>query len=142
MGTNFIGAYNITNAFANYIRENKFSNIGAIIEIGSTSAWHGQTGSEIYAASKSALQRMASVQAAKFAKEKLIHLNTIVCGSIPTELLMQAPSGIEKLTNQTPTGRLTTPEEVGEIAYFLIKNRCLNIVGAEIQIDGGRILSL
>lgn len=140
--TNVLGTYYMTNAFAEYRRERNFKDIGAVVNIGSTTGMHGPTGSEIYAASKSAMHRLISVQAAKYAKENLLHINTIAPGPVPTELLLSVPAsqGIDKLTTQTPAGRLTKPEEVAELAYFLIKNRKLNIVGAEISIDGGRIL--
>ncbi|MBI2631878.1 SDR family oxidoreductase [Candidatus Pacearchaeota archaeon] len=140
--SNVLGTHYMTNAFAEYRRAGNFIDIGAVVNIGSTTGMHGPTGSEIYAASKSAMHRLISVQAYKFAKENILHINTIAPGPVPTELLLSVPAsqGIDKMTAQTPTGRLTKPEEIAVLAYFLIKNRNLNIVGAEISIDGGRIL--
>jgi NAD(P)-dependent dehydrogenase (short-subunit alcohol dehydrogenase family) len=37
----------------------------------------------------------------------------------------------------TPTGRVTTPDEVAELILFLASRRVFNLTGAEIVLDGG-----
>lgn len=138
--TNVIGPYVMTQAFGEYRRQGGFSGMGAVVTIGSTSAWHGPTGSAIYAASKAGVQRLMQVLAMQYAREKLLHCNTIVCGPVVTELLQRSPQGVPSYEAQTPTGRLTTPEEVAAMARWLIEQRDTNLVGAEIALDGGRTL--
>ena len=63
----------------------------------------------------------------------------MVCGPVDTELLRQAPAGIETYERETPSGRLTTPDEVAAVVSWLIRSRELNLVGAEFVLDGGRV---
>lgn len=141
--TNVLGTWYMTNAFADYRKDKKLTTVGAVINSGSIAGIHGPTRSEIYAASKSALHRMAEVQAGKYAKEKLLHINTISYGPVETDLLQSiyAPDKIKNFAEQTPTGRLTQLEEVADLVYYLIKNRNFNLVGTNIVFDGGKILS-
>lgn len=140
--TNVIGAITMTNWLAQFLAErpDRHHAPAAVVNIGSTSAWHGPTGTGVYAASKAALHRWADVEAHRYAVLGLLRMNTVVCGPVETELLQQSPNVVPGFIQQTPTGRLTTPEEVGEIVYFLIANRLHNLVGAQIALDGGRIL--
>jgi len=135
--TNFFGACYMTRAFAEFRRTRKQNGMGAVVNIGSTAGLHGPTGSAAYAASKAALHRMMAELAREYAEEGIIHINTIVCGPVDTGALHD--SGKWHREN-TPTKMLTTPGEVARAVEWLIEERNSNIVGAEIQIDGGKIL--
>ncbi len=44
---------------------------------------------------------------------------------------------LRELDAATPTGHVTTPEEVAELVLFLASRRVYNLTGAEIVLDGG-----
>lgn len=132
--TNVLGPSHMTAAFATYRKQHP--GYGAVVNIGSTSANHGPTRSAAYAASKAAMQRAASVEAVFHAMQ--LRINTVVCGPVDTEMLRQAPAGLEMYLRETPSGRLTTLDEVAAMVSWLVHSRELNLVGAEITLDGGR----
>jgi 3-oxoacyl-[acyl-carrier protein] reductase/bacilysin biosynthesis oxidoreductase BacG len=49
---------------------------------------------------------------------------------------------IQDLDKRSPTGHVTTPEEVAELVLFLASRRVYNLTGAEIILDGGSSRSL
>ncbi len=138
--TNVLGPYFMIRSFGEYRRNQELDGIGAVVNISSTSALHGYTGNAIYAASKAALDRLSKVLAVEYAERGLLHINSVVCGPVETEMLNRAPCRTGEYVKQTPTRRLTTPQEAANAVSWLVENRNQNIVGAAITLDGGRIL--
>lgn len=132
--TNVLGPSHMTAAFATYRKQHP--GYGAVVNIGSTSANHGPTGSAAYAASKAAMHREAGILATIHAKQ--LRVNTVVCGPVDTELLRQALIEQDTYVRETPSGRLTTPDEVAAVVSWMVRSRELNLVGTEITLDGGR----
>lgn len=136
---NVLGPYYLMLAFDEYRREAGLNNeVGAIVSISSTSALRGPSGHAIYASSKAAFHRMSTLLAPQFAREKLLNVNMVTPGVIDAGNL--SPKSIERNLAQTPSRKITTPEDTAKVAVWLIENRHLNIVGASINVDGGRIL--
>ena len=73
-----------------------------------------------------------------------IRLNAIAPGPIPTEgafsRLVPDPSWAEERARRIPAGRLGTPEELAELAAFLVSDAADWIRGEVIVIDGGEWL--
>jgi NAD(P)-dependent dehydrogenase (short-subunit alcohol dehydrogenase family) len=46
------------------------------------------------------------------------------------------------ITNNTPTGRFTTPEQVADLVVFLASDRAGNTTGSDYRIDGGLVTTL
>jgi NAD(P)-dependent dehydrogenase (short-subunit alcohol dehydrogenase family) len=46
------------------------------------------------------------------------------------------------ITNNTPTGRFTTPEQVADRVVFLASDRAGNTTGSDYRIDGGLVTTL
>lgn len=135
--TNVFGPYLMTKAFASYRRE-CFPNdgIAAAIFIGSTSGLHGDTGSPLYAASKAGLHRLVSGSLTIYAD--VLRMNVIVCGPIADERVGMDSGALEFHKKNTPTGRLTTSNEVAQVVMFYIQSRDLNMHGSSLQLDGAR----
>lgn len=69
-----------------------------------------------------------------------IHVNTISAGAVDTEALKKFPNRNEILDTalrKTPMGRLTTPEDVADVALFLCSELATMIQGQTIVVDGG-----
>ena len=69
-----------------------------------------------------------------------INVNTISAGAVDTDALKHFPNRDEILgaaMARTPLGRLTTPDDVADVALFLCSNLSSMIQGQVITVDGG-----
>ena len=110
---------------------------GSIINISSVFGIKGGIGQSSYCASKGALDAMTRSAAIELAA-KNIRVNTVAPGFIDTDMT----SGFdEKFREETlakiPMKRFGKPEEVAELAAFLISDRAKYITGQSFVIDGG-----
>lgn len=92
-------------------------------------------------ASKAALEAVTRYLAVELAGDR-IYVNAVSPGLILTDALqhfsaMSDPELINRLTGNTPCGRLVTPDEVAETVAFLCSPASAMICGQVITIDGG-----
>lgn len=93
--------------------------------------------------SKGALDSLFRYYAQELAP-KGIAVNLVCPGMVQTAALDAFPDRdgrIERAVAHTPTGRLTTPDEVGNLVVFMCSDAAAQIVGQTIVIDGGRALT-
>lgn len=89
--------------------------------------------------SKAALESLTRYLAVELAPRG-ITVNTISAGAVATEIWSLIPDGqeiLERVRERTPSGRLLTPEDVAEIAFFLASPQAQMIQGQVIVVDGG-----
>ncbi|MDX1775743.1 MAG: enoyl-[acyl-carrier-protein] reductase FabL [Desulfobulbales bacterium] len=99
-----------------------------------------------------AIENYTAVGASKAALESLvrhlavelgpmgINVNTISAGAVDTEALKKFPNRqdiLDTAISKTPLGRLTTPEDVADVALFLCSDLAAMIQGQTIVVDGG-----
>lgn len=99
-----------------------------------------------------AVENYTAVGASKAALESLvrhlavelgpmgINVNTISAGAVDTEALKKFPNReqiLDGALQRTPLGRLTTPEDVADLALFLCSDLAAMIQGQTIVVDGG-----
>lgn len=115
-----------------------------------------QSGSRVMAVSSlgaiRAIENYTTVGASKAALESLvrhlavelgpkgININTISAGAVDTDALKHFPNRDQILgtaLERTPLGRLTTPDDVADIALFLCSDLSAMIQGQVITVDGG-----
>lgn len=99
-----------------------------------------------------AVENYTAVGASKAALESLvrhlavelgpmgINVNTISAGAVDTEALKKFPNRqqiLDGALQRTPLGRLTTPEDVADVALFLCSELAAMIQGQTIVVDGG-----
>jgi len=111
-----------------------------ILLIGSSSVYDGGGGSPFYAASKAGMVGLMRSLMRELPKHK-IRVNTIHPCVVDTDLLRSrydTPEKIKKLENQVPLGRLSLPEDIGNLAAFLCSDPGGFITGQSILVDGGR----
>jgi len=99
-----------------------------------------------------AIENYAAVGASKAAMESLvrhlavelgprgIRVNVISAGAVDTEALKRFPNRAEILDitrEKTPLGRLTTPDDVADVALFLCSDLATMIQGQTVVVDGG-----
>ena len=115
-----------------------------------------QEGSRVIAVSSlgsvRAIQNYTTVGASKAALESLvrhlavelgprgIRVNTVSAGAVDTDALKKFPNRDEILSSaiaRTPLGRLTTPDDVADVALFLCSNLADMMQGQVVTVDGG-----
>ncbi len=113
---------------------------GRIINIASIAGIIGTVGSAEYGAAKAGVISLTRT-AAKELGPYNITVNAIAPGMVGTpinvELKEKGSHFIKTAIEGTPTGRMTTPEEIAELALFLCSEGANNITGQVICVDGG-----
>jgi enoyl-[acyl-carrier protein] reductase III len=112
---------------------------GRIIAVSSMGAVRAVENYTAVGASKAALESLVRHLAVELGPLR-INVNTISAGAVDTEALKKFPNRQEILStalNRTPLGRLTTPEDVADVALFLCGELASMIHGQSIVVDGG-----
>jgi NAD(P)-dependent dehydrogenase (short-subunit alcohol dehydrogenase family) len=117
---------------------------GAIVNIGSKTAFTGQGGTSAYAAAnggRNALTREWAVELLPFS----IRVNAVIVAESFTPLYQKwidtFPDPEKKLASITEKipleKRMTTPEEIGDTVVFLLSNKSSHTTGQLLFVDGG-----
>ncbi|SCW94444.1 2-hydroxycyclohexanecarboxyl-CoA dehydrogenase [Sphingobium faniae] len=118
---------------------------GAIVNIGSDSARFGEVGIAVYSGCKGAVNSVSKSLAKELASAR-IRINVIAPGLIDTPIMDVArstPEGakmIEDTQKTIPLGKLGVPEDIGNLASFLVSDRASYITGQTISVNGGMIM--
>jgi 3-oxoacyl-[acyl-carrier protein] reductase len=112
---------------------------GRVIMISSITGFRtGVIGQSHYSASKAGIVGFMRSAALELGRNN-ITVNAIEPGAVATEGTSIGHGEILKEQEKiTPTGRLTTPEDIGNVVLFLSSEAARNITGTTIVIDGGR----
>lgn len=111
----------------------------AIVTIASVNATIAVPGQAHYVASKGAivsLTRAAALEGAPLG----VRANSIAPGPIRTPMAgerLSDPAQVEWLTGRVPLGRIGEPDEIGELAAFLLSERASYVSGEVVYADGG-----
>ncbi|GAA2150349.1 3-oxoacyl-[acyl-carrier-protein] reductase [Kitasatospora kazusensis] len=109
---------------------------GRIVLLSSVTATHGNHGSEIYSAAKASLHGF--VRGLMWTGDGVL-ANVVAPGGTLTESLEAVdPALLEKAVAETPSGRLTTADEVARLIVFLGSAANGNTSGQVIHPAGGR----
>ena len=121
------------------------SGFGRIVNIASIAGIMGTPGSGEYGAAKAGIINLTKT-AAKELGPYNITVNAIAPGMVgtPTNLKLKEKGSpfIQTAIEGTPTGRMTTPEEIADLIVFLSSAGAGNINGQVICVDGGAEMSI
>lgn len=110
---------------------------GAIVNLSSANGVVGLANMAAYTASKHAVVGLTKSAALEFAGQG-VRVNCIGPGYVATPRMRQmGPEALEELAKLHPLGRLAEPEEVAELAAFLLSDRARFCTGAFYPLDGG-----
>ncbi|MCF6290169.1 MAG: enoyl-[acyl-carrier-protein] reductase FabL [Desulfobacterales bacterium] len=112
---------------------------GRIMAVSSLGAVRAIENYTAVGASKAALESLVRHLAVELGPRG-INVNTISAGAVDTAALKKFPNRKEILDTalaRTPLGRLTTPEDVADVALFLCSDLSAMIQGQTIVVDGG-----
>ncbi len=134
IGTNLNGVFYLCRAVARSMIAQQF---GRILNIGSM--W-GKTGASCevhYSAAKAAVRGMTMALAKELGPSQ-ITVNCIEPGLIATDMNRELDEAVLcELREETPLGRIGTPEEVAEAVFFLASDKASFITGQILGVDGG-----
>lgn len=110
---------------------------GAIVNVSSSSAFHGVPGTSAYSASKWAVRGLNKTAAKELAARK-IRVNALFPGVIDTDLLPDMgadPHAVAKMI--TPAGFAGSPRDIGLATLYLVSDDARYVYGAELAVDAG-----
>lgn len=112
---------------------------GSVVVVSSQIGHVGHARGAAYAASKAGLNGMVRSLALEWALEGL-RINAIGPGPVDTPMVAAAkadPQLLQTLVDGIPMGRLGQPQEIAEVASFLLSPRASFLTGQLICVDGG-----
>jgi len=110
---------------------------GAIVGLGSISAFHGSFGQANYAATKAGVQALMRV-VSREAGRRGIRANAIAPGVVDTAMVATIPEAVRaEMLKNIPLGRLGTPSEVADVVLFLCSPLASYVTGQTIEVNGG-----
>ena len=139
---NFLTAFKFVNYFLNEIKKSQ----GSIIFISSIASLKDLGAPLGYASSKLSINFYSKFLANELARYN-VRVNNIVPGNIYfkggnwDKKIKKNPKKVKKMIkNLVPLGRFGKPEEIANLATFLLSPKLSFMTGAEIVIDGGQII--
>ena len=136
---NIYGVFNCTKAVLPHMLNRKS---GKIINISSGAGFSGMPRCVAYGASKAAIIAFTK-GLAKEVVSSGIHVNSVAPGLGDTNFLHTAnfpEDELEHALPMIPTGKTTTPQDVGSMVAYLASDIANNIIGQTYLVDGGMSL--
>lgn len=134
--TNLTGLYNVLKPLVMPMVESKQG--GRIVTLSSVSGIIGNRGQTNYSASKAGIIGLTRSLAKELARRKIC-VNCIAPGLIETEMLSGFENEKTEILKMIPMRRYGKPEEVANLASFLISDQCSYITGEVISVNGGMV---
>lgn len=117
---------------------------GSIVNVACTGGVRAERRSVAYATSKGGLIMLTKAMAQDHARDG-VRINAVCPGCVDTPMLAAAAEEagedvdryLERMAEQSPNGRISSPEDVAAVVLFLAGDASAQITGAVIPIDGG-----
>lgn len=121
------------------LKKKKINKAASIVYIASIAAWSPSMGNGIYSASKGAIISYAQCLAQELAP-RLIRVNCICPAMVWTDLVLQdgvTREDLEEDEKRYPLKRYGTPEDIANLAIYLLSDASGWMTGSNIKISGG-----
>jgi 3-oxoacyl-[acyl-carrier protein] reductase len=134
LNVNLKGVFNCTRAV---VRSMIKERAGRIVNISSVVGQIGNPGQANYSASKAGVMALTKTTAKELAGRG-ITVNGVAPGFVDTEMTAGLSDKVkERFLAQIPVGRMGTPGEVAEAAYWLCSDAASYITGQILHVNGG-----
>ncbi|WP_406439512.1 SDR family NAD(P)-dependent oxidoreductase [Streptomyces sp. NBC_01613] len=134
MTINLDGTFHVLRAAVRAMRP---AGAGAIVVIGSSSAFDTPVGYPHYAASKAGVHALSQA-VAKEVVASGIRVNVVAPGPTETGMAARTPAALRTGFADPRVRPYATPEEIADIALFLASDAAANLIGAVLLANGGR----
>lgn len=118
---------------------------GSILNIIATYAWDAGAGIVHSAAAKAGVMSLTRTLAVEWGTQYGIRVNGIAPGAIErtggAERLWQSENAAKRTLASIPLGRLGKPEEIAELAAFIMSDKASYMNGEIVTLDGGQWLN-
>ena len=115
---------------------------GVIVNIGSTAGLRPRGGLSAYSASKGAVHLLSKALAIELAPDKIrVCVIAPVAGEtplLPTFMGGDTAELRKAFMDTVPLGRLSTPQDIANVALFLASDEAAFLTGNVVEVDGGR----
>ena len=138
LATNLIGPANLSFLAARIMMERGG---GRVVNVSSRGAFRGEPETPAYGASKAGLNAMSQSMAQALAPHG-VFFYVVAPGFVETEMagaLLRGPEG-DRVRDQSPLGRVATPEEVARTVVFLASEAPDFMTGAIVDVNGASYL--
>ncbi|MGD8495180.1 MAG: SDR family oxidoreductase [Gemmatimonadales bacterium] len=114
---------------------------GRIVNVSSRGAFRGEPDAPAYGASKAGLNALGQSMAKALAPHG-VTICTVAPGWVDTDMAAPHLAGpdAESVRNQSPLGRIATPEEVADVIAFLARPGNESITGCIVDVNGASYL--
>lgn len=137
------GSFYCSHALGNYWIENQKQ--GAILNMLATYAWGAGAGVVHSAAAKAGVMSLTRTLAVEWGTKYGIRVNGIAPGPIErtggADKLWESEQAAERTLKSVPLGRLGKPEEIAELAAFMLSDKAAYMNGEIVTLDGGQWLN-
>ncbi len=139
VGVGLIGTANVTYCFAQHLIQRGSG--GSIVNVGSRGAFRGEPDYPAYGAAKAALHALGQSLAVALAPHN-ISVTSVAPGFVATDRQAAKLGGVEgeNLLNQSPFGRVGTPEEVAAAVLYLSSAEAMWSSGTILDLNGASYL--
>lgn len=137
------GTFYCTSAVGNYwIKKDQKGNI---LNMLATYAWDAGPGVVHSAAAKAGVMSLTRTLAVEWGRKFGFRVNGIAPGPIErtggAERLFQSEEAVKRTINSVPLGRVGKPEEIAELAAFIMSDKASYMNGEIVTLDGGQWLN-
>lgn len=118
---------------------------GAILNMLATYAWDAGPGVVHSAAAKAGVMSLTRTLAVEWGRKYGVRVNGIAPGPIErtggAEKLFQSEKAAQRTIQSVPLGRVGQPEEIAELAAFIMSDKASYMNGEIVTLDGGQWLN-
>jgi len=139
LGVNLVGTFAVIKHVLPYLVDGG----GAIVTIASTAAIRGHGFGAGYTASKGGVDALTRLLAVQYGKHG-VRANCICPGGVDTPMTggtFATPEAVERAKRTVPIGRHAQPQDIGDVAVFLLTDDARHLTGVTLPVEGGATIA-
>jgi len=139
LGVNLVGTFAVIKHVLPYLVDGG----GAIVTIASTAAVRGHGFGAGYTASKGGVDALTRLLAVQYGQHG-VRANCICPGGVDTPMTggtFATPEAVERAKRTVPIGRHAQPEDIGDVAVFLLTDDARHLTGVTLPVEGGATIA-